>query len=198
MMDGRADADVPPADGTGWSSWHVVVLLASLVIACVTFSLRLDLPSAGVDASYVIGTYLAVTRHLQFGSDIIFNYGPLHLLESGTYFTTSQWLGYVLVTAVVPHVLLVWALAALVMREPRSVLLACLVAAASLLALPSLTPIKLALATALLFFLMVSSRRWTAASWVLVLVATSALALQGLTKFTTMYQGVAMVALAIA
>jgi hypothetical protein len=199
MMDGRADPDGPPVGHarTRESPWPWIVLLAFAVLGCLTFGLNLHFPGPGIDASYTIGTYLAVTRHLQFGRDIIFNYGPLHLLESGMYFTTAQWLGYVFVAAVLPQVLLVWALAALVLRELRNVPLGCLVTVAALMALPSLTPIKLALATALFFYLMATSRDWSAVDWILVLVSSAMLAVQGLTKFTTMYQGIATMVLAI-
>jgi hypothetical protein len=38
-------------------------------------------PSAGLDPSWVLGIYWAFARHLQFGRDIVFTYGPLGFLD---------------------------------------------------------------------------------------------------------------------
>jgi hypothetical protein len=51
----------------------------------------LGYPDAGLDGSWVIGIYWAFARHLQFGKQIIFTYGPLGIIELGTLAEYGLW-----------------------------------------------------------------------------------------------------------
>lgn len=57
------------------------VWITGVIVALLTWQVSIALPSAGPDQSWMAGLYLALQQGKDFGSEIVFTYGPLGFLS---------------------------------------------------------------------------------------------------------------------
>ena len=62
------------------ADWRVPTWLLGVVVALLGWRLTFALPGPGLDPSWWAGLYMATHEGMQFGTDIVFTYGPLGFL----------------------------------------------------------------------------------------------------------------------
>ena len=67
---------------------HLFIALFLFLLFPVTFY---KIPSPGLDSSYVIAIHLAFKYHLTFGKDLVFNFGPLAILNDRYPIGVTRW-----------------------------------------------------------------------------------------------------------
>jgi len=121
------------------------------LLALLTWPLASSTPSVGPDASWAAGLYMAMRDGLQFGTELVFAYGPLGFLRQPVLYDQELWMVAVLYQGVVyaalatallwstrrwlpllPAAALVYALLVVGYLEAAAVLLAFLVCMAAL------------------------------------------------------------------
>lgn len=103
----------------GWSRPRVRAALIALWVAAVaiaTYPAALVAPGPGLDSSWTIALAWAARLHLQFGTQIIWTYGPLGYLGHQNYAFFGQWLASSLALAVT-HIGFIVLVAVLLARQ---------------------------------------------------------------------------------
>jgi hypothetical protein len=67
-----------------------VALWGGLVVALLGWRIGFDRPGIGLDASWNAGLAMALDQGLHWGRDIVFTYGPLGFLQSGSVWFSGQ------------------------------------------------------------------------------------------------------------
>ena len=69
----------------GWFEWITSLNPPSwavgILIAVLGWQVGFGHPTSGLDASWVVGLYMAAHDHMEFGTEIVFTYGPLGFLR---------------------------------------------------------------------------------------------------------------------
>ena len=65
---------------------------AFLAVGLLRLPNLIDLPHPTMDSSWMIGLQLASIHHFQLGRDVLFNYGPLHYIETSLLLVTKWWI----------------------------------------------------------------------------------------------------------
>jgi hypothetical protein len=113
-----------------------VPLWGGLLVALLGWRIGFDRPGIGLDASWNAGLAMAVEQGLHWGRDIVFTYGPLGFLQTGSVWFTGQTVLSFLYSGLVYVVFcvgLVWAL-----RRRLPLVLACVAAFVAVAVLPLL------------------------------------------------------------
>ncbi len=71
----------------GWLGW----VAGTALLVVLTWPPSVQLPSVGLDPSWVAGLGMAWRDHLDFGSQLLFTYGPLGFLEHPALYDTSAY-----------------------------------------------------------------------------------------------------------
>jgi hypothetical protein len=113
-----------------------VSLWGGLIVALLGWRVGFDRPGIGLDASWNAGLAMAVKQGLHWGKDLVFTYGPLGFLQTGSVWFTGQSVLSFLYAGLL-HVIfcvgLVWAL-----RRRLPLVLACVAAFVAVTVLPLL------------------------------------------------------------
>lgn len=111
-------APATPAQGGhgGGQRRHLVTLAVAVTLALLTLPAFGDSPGNTLDASWVAALHVAAHRRLQFGSEIVFTYGPLGFLTLPIPYFAATW-GLSVVYIIVLRFTLCVALVAMLRRS---------------------------------------------------------------------------------
>ena len=76
--------------------WNPPSLIPGLIVALLGWTVGFAHPFGGLDTSWLVGLYIASHQNLQYGTEIVFTYGPLGFLN-------FPWLLYPGALAVIPY-----------------------------------------------------------------------------------------------
>lgn len=184
-----------PVIGALWAraksaSWPPLLGVASLV-AVASWPVQTDTPGVGLDQSWDAALQMATKRHMDFGSDILFTYGPLGFLNSPTlWYRSLAFFSLVYVFAVTAAFCL--ALLRVLSRHLHLAVATVATAAVAYSAAAATPPDLLALTAGLVACDLIITRSPTLASWARAMSAAA-----GLTLVTKFSAGLAMTVTAL-
>jgi hypothetical protein len=136
----------------------VVVALCFAVIGFLTIPNIARLPAAGLDNSWIIGLNMAVARGLQFGTDIVFTFGPLGFLWRPAVCYPKLWL-IAAIVALAVHFLLIYLIVVVATKASAGLKEYLLLGVVMILALSRVDhDFKLMLSAAILLYLVMTEQ----------------------------------------
>jgi hypothetical protein len=112
---GIAERDVRSRPKLGLRRAHLLVLIWMSVTWLIGLPSAFRAPDTTLDGSWELGLHLAFASHFQWGTQIVWTYGPYGFLAQPVYVTFETWL-LALVASLLLHAVFVGIVAAMLLR----------------------------------------------------------------------------------